>query len=147
MGGVMETIGLDGSVFGNPFELPNFKSLMAGVNFAGALAKAKAGQVGGATAPGAGGGFIDGAAGSLGLDGFLKNIPGIAGLPSAGASVAGSPTSAATQAPVAAPAGGAVIDQSINMPNAGVDPYQMRTEMKREQNSRARTYTGKLVTS
>ncbi|QFG09970.1 endolysin [Mycobacterium phage Antsirabe] len=34
-GGLMETIGLDGSVFSNPFEWPHVKSAMAGVNWLG----------------------------------------------------------------------------------------------------------------
>lgn len=36
-GGLLETIGLDGSVFSNPFEWPNVKSAMAGVNFLGQM--------------------------------------------------------------------------------------------------------------
>ncbi|WP_458316194.1 hypothetical protein [Mycolicibacterium brisbanense] len=42
----METIGLDGSVFSNPFEWPTIKSVMAGVNV---LGKALSGGSGSAT--------------------------------------------------------------------------------------------------
>lgn len=35
--GMLQTLGLDGSLFSNPLEWPNFKSLMAGLNFGGNL--------------------------------------------------------------------------------------------------------------
>jgi len=37
--GILETLGLDGSIFSNPLEWPTVKSAMAGVNFLGGLGK------------------------------------------------------------------------------------------------------------
>ncbi|MGV7807545.1 hypothetical protein PJM44_29300, partial [Mycobacterium kansasii] len=44
--GMLQAVGLDGSLFSNPFEWPNVKSLFAGINYAGGLAKAMSGQSG-----------------------------------------------------------------------------------------------------
>lgn len=73
-GGILESIGLDGSVFSNPFDWPNVKSLMAGINWGGGLLKAlmgprKQGQNG---MPGAG----DGMPGGLGFGGDGGGILG-----------------------------------------------------------------------
>ncbi|ASR85222.1 endolysin [Mycobacterium phage SirPhilip] len=70
--GVLESIGLDGSLFSNPLEWPTVKSLMAGVNFAGGLLSGGASdEVGGATSPG---GFAGGAADAVGLGGLLTAL-------------------------------------------------------------------------
>jgi TP901 family phage tail tape measure protein len=42
-GGILQSIGLDGSLFSNPFDWPNVKSLMAGLNFGGGLLKSAMG--------------------------------------------------------------------------------------------------------
>ena len=57
VGGMLQSIGLDGSVFSNPMEWPMFKSVMAGVNYGGELLQ--------------------------GMDGFLKPLPNGAMQPSA----------------------------------------------------------------
>jgi TP901 family phage tail tape measure protein len=42
MGGMLETLGLQGDVFSNPFEWPTVKSAMAGINFVAGLVKSVA---------------------------------------------------------------------------------------------------------
>lgn len=77
--GLLQGIGLDGSVFSNPLEWPNVKSAMALANWGGGLARAWAGassedQAGG----GLGGGIGGGIAGGLGIPNaadFLKPLP------------------------------------------------------------------------
>ena len=79
--GMLETIGLDGSVFSNPFEWPTIKSLMAGVNILGGImqggkggnAPAATGAAGGTSSAG---GFAQGVASGFGLDNFLKPLGG-----------------------------------------------------------------------
>ena len=77
--GMLEAIGLDGSVFSNPFEWSNVKSGMALANWGGGLLKGVmgGGQEDGAT--GVGGGMAGGALGGIGLPNiadFLKPLPG-----------------------------------------------------------------------
>lgn len=67
-GGILQSIGLDGSVFSNPFEWPNVKSLMAGLNFGGALLKG----LGAKNNPNGGGGQT-----AYGLDG--NPVPALGG--------------------------------------------------------------------
>lgn len=77
--GVLESIGLDGSVFSNPLEWPTVKSAMAGVNWLGGLLKggdSESGSAAGAATSAGAGGFVNGAADAVGLGGFLKNLPG-----------------------------------------------------------------------
>jgi hypothetical protein len=110
--GIMESIGLDGSLFSNPLEWPSVKSLMAGVNWAGGLLSIAGAQPEGAAAAGAavsgggGGGFAGGIAESVGLGGLLSAIPNIVG-PSTFASAAipniVGPSTFASGSPVLAP--------------------------------------------
>ncbi|ARQ95458.1 endolysin [Mycobacterium phage Shandong1] len=87
--GVLESIGLDGSLFSNPLEWPTVKSAMAGVNFLGNILSGKAwenqdgsaGAAGAATSPG---GFADGVGQAVGLDGLMSALPGAVGDPAAG---------------------------------------------------------------
>ena len=72
--GVLESIGLDGSIFSNPFEWPTVKSAMAGVNWLGGIAKGGKGTRAGAATSASAGGFTEGAADAVGLGGFLKTI-------------------------------------------------------------------------
>lgn len=78
--GMLETIGLDGSVFSNPFEWPTIKSLMAGVNILGGIMQGGKGGNAAATGTGGGtsgaGGFAQGVASGFGLDNFLKPLGG-----------------------------------------------------------------------
>ncbi|AXQ53039.1 tape measure protein [Mycobacterium phage Rando14] len=69
--GVLESIGLDGSLFSNPLEWPTVKSLMAGINFAGGLLSGSGGEQ-----SAGGGGFADGVAESTGLGGLFKALSG-----------------------------------------------------------------------
>ncbi|ASR85715.1 tape measure protein [Mycobacterium phage Edugator] len=69
--GVLESIGLDGSLFSNPLEWPTVKSLMAGINFAGGLLAG-----GDEDSAGGSGGFSDGVAESTGLGGLFKALGG-----------------------------------------------------------------------
>ena len=72
-GGLLETIGLDGSLFSNPFEWPTVKSLMAGANFLGSLFSG-----GGDGTESADGGATGGGGGGL-LGGLLDNMPSAIG--------------------------------------------------------------------
>ncbi|BDD83344.1 hypothetical protein TPB0596_31070 [Tsukamurella pulmonis] len=67
--GMLQAVGLDGSVFSNPLEWPNFKSGTALVNYLGSLAKTVAGNNGSEDM----GGLVGGAGAGLGL-----NIPNLA---------------------------------------------------------------------
>lgn len=78
--GLMESIGLDGSLFSNPMEWPTIKSAMAGVNWLGKLFSGQgsdATAVADTSASGGGtvGGFASGAADAVGLGGLLSAIP------------------------------------------------------------------------
>lgn len=72
MGGIMQSIGLDGSVFSNPFEWANVKSGMALANWGGGLIQGLSGD-----GPAAGGGGM-GVPGLGGIGDFLKPLgPGV----------------------------------------------------------------------
>lgn len=74
--GLLQGIGLDGSVFSNPLEWPNVKSALALVNWGGGLAKAWASADG--QDPSGDGGMTGGALNGIGLPNvadFLKPIP------------------------------------------------------------------------
>lgn len=154
-GGLLESIGLDGSLFSNPLEWPSVKSLMAGVNFAGGLL-ANATGAGGSTP----GGFASGAADAVGLGGMLSAIPNASsvldmqsgspqlapgefnpGVTGAVASAAGSSMSAfAPHGGGAGAAPGPAVDNSININGpVGMDPAALQTTMRTEQNARTRT--------
>lgn len=148
--GLMESIGLDGSVFSNPLEWPSVKSAMAGVNFLGGLASSRGGG-GGESA----GGFAAGAADSVGLGGLLSAIPNaVNGSPVlapgefnpavAGGTAAAGASSMSTFAPDAAHGGGGglpgPVDNSININGpVGMNPADVRNQIHSEQNSRTRT--------
>ncbi|QIG61801.1 tape measure protein [Mycobacterium phage Eponine] len=164
--GVLETIGLDGSLFSNPFEWPTVKSAMAGLNFLGGLFKGSedqaAGELGAATSPG---GFAAGAADAVGLGEMLSPLqsevpedfqsgtpqlapgqynPATAGVNSvAGAAGPADVLSAfAPRGPLPGPADQQqpqVVDNSINIQQAGMDPAALRNEIRAEQNQRTRT--------
>ncbi len=69
--GMLQAVGLDGSVFSNPLEWPNFKSGTALANYLGSLAKTVAGNGSSQDV----GGLVGGAGAGLGL-----NIPNLADL-------------------------------------------------------------------
>ncbi|AEK09832.1 endolysin [Mycobacterium phage Pixie] len=157
--GVLESIGLDGSLFSNPLEWPTVKSAMAGVNFLGGLLSGK-GQDDeqGAQQPG---GFADGVADSVGLGGLFSALPkagddeqpgspklapgdlnpamtpGGGLLPSAGDALSAFVPNVAQQ-----PQGqqGAQVDNSININgDVGMNPGAVIDTVHAEQNQRTRT--------
>ncbi|QFG11442.1 endolysin [Mycobacterium phage Ekdilam] len=161
--GVLESIGLDGSLFSNPLEWPTIKSLMAGLNFAGGLLK------GGDSESGGPGGFANGAADAVGLGGLLSAIPG--GVVDPGADwdpQSGSPNLAPGQFNLATGGGGgSLVEGALNAMsafapagqqqgqpdpaasgqgggdvvfsgNVGMDPAALRGEFRNEMNSRRR---------
>lgn len=149
--GLLESVGLDGSLFSNPLEWPTVKSAMAGVNFLGGLLSG-----GNGSAPG---GFAAGAADSVGLGGMLSAIPGVdsvldaqSGSPALTAgqfnpAVAGG-TAASTAGSMSAFAPhqgggqtpGPAVDNSINFNgNVGMAPTDIRNELRAEQMGRTRT--------
>jgi TP901 family phage tail tape measure protein len=153
--GLLESIGLDGSLFSNPLEWPSIKSLTAGVNFAGGLL-ANATGAGGDTA----GGFASGAADSVGLGGLLSAIPQPGsvldmqsgspqlapgefnpGVPGGVATASGGSMSAfAPHGGAGGAAPGPAVDNSININgNVGMSPADVQTKLRTEQNSRTRT--------
>ena len=128
----MESIGLDGSIFANPLEWPSVKSLMAGINFAGALMSKAGPQQGGSQ-----GGFANGVADAVGLGGLMSAIPGV------NPAVAGGQLDPAMNAPGVNPGSGAgpgSVDNSININgNMGMDPAAVKTSLRTEQAARTRT--------
>lgn len=151
--GVLESIGLDGSVFSNPFEWPMVKSLMAGVNWAGGLLSGGGGDqstaVGSSGPAGGGGGFdvggfASGIAESVGVGDMLKPgafNPAVSGDPAMAAGAAPDPSVAPLNvSQPQAPAG--PIDNSLNLNgNFGYNKDQMMGSMRNEQNARTRTTT------
>lgn len=149
--GILESIGLDGSIFSNPLEWPTVKSAMAAVNWAGGLL---AGGGGGTS-----GGFAAGAADSVGLGGLLSAIPGVdsvldaqSGSPTLGpgvfnpAAAGGTSTSGPAGMSAFAPhqgggqAPGPAIDNSINLTgNIGMSPTDVTNKFASEQYARTRT--------
>ncbi|MGC5027063.1 hypothetical protein ACLQ3K_20130 [Tsukamurella sp. DT100] len=127
--GMLQAIGLDGSLFSNPFEWPNVKSLFAGINYAGGLAKAVAGQSSENT-----GGLVGGAGAGLGL-----NIPNLADL--------AKPQT--PQAPVgpggALPLQGGGVTYDFRGANLGVNPKEMTQRIDSRQNAAFRRQSGALV--
>lgn len=160
--GVLESIGLDGSLFSNPFEWPTVKSALAGVNFLGGLLSGRDAEAGEAMP----GGFVDGAADAVGLGGMLNALP----LPHVEDWKSGSPALSPAEFNPATIGGGEVASaapvnaMSAFLPdasqhlardrqggqsggggdinfhgNVGMDPQRLRTEMRAELNSRTRT--------
>lgn len=132
-GGLMETIGLDGSVFSNPFEWPTIKSVMAGVNVLGsALMGGNPGSATGAGGAGSVGGVLGGIADATGLD--------VANLNPAAAGVAAAPASAVAPDTTQHGAGaGAAPGPLVNIENAGMSPTDVSNKLSAEMNARTRT--------
>jgi TP901 family phage tail tape measure protein len=161
--GLLESVGLDGSLFSNPMEWPSIKSLMAGVNWAGGLlsiAGATPESMGAAGGGGTAGGFAAGAADAVGLGGLLSAIPsatqmaGQSGSPAlapgefnpavAGGTSVGSTPGMSTFAPAphsgSGGAPGPAVDNSININgNVGMSPDALQTRIRTEQNARTRS--------
>ena len=157
--GVMESIGLDGSVFSNPMEWPTVKSAMAGVNWLGKLLSGGDGSSDG-TGVSTVGGFASGAADAVGLGGMLSAIPsatrlaGQSGSPELspgefnpavpGATAAGGGDGMSAFAPADHAGTGAApgpVDNSINITgNVGMNPADVQNKIHTEQNARVRTY-------
>ena len=162
VGGLLETVGLNGDLFSNPMEWPSVKSIMAGVNYAGGLLSMVGAKPGGTTtvsdtSAGVGGGFAAGAADAVGLGGLLSAIPrpsdfasgspvlapgefnpGVVGGTAGSGAGTGSAFAPAHAGTGAAP--GAPVDNSININGpVGMDPAALRTQVRSEQNARTRT--------
>ncbi|QFP94808.1 tape measure protein [Mycobacterium phage Marshawn] len=149
--GIMESIGLDGSVFANPLEWPTIKSAMAGVNWAGGLLSGGTDPEAAAQGPG---GFTSGVADGVGLGGLLQAIPGAVSDPTGlqvNPAVSGS---SAVAEGVAGAAGAFAPDTTqhgqgngmapgptgdvVFAGNVGMDPAALRGEFRSELNSRRR---------
>ncbi|AHB79551.1 tape measure protein [Mycobacterium phage Validus] len=165
--GVLESIGLDGSLFSNPLEWPTVKSAMAGVNFLGGLLSGGGQDGAAAGAAVAPGGFAEGVAGAVGLEGLLTSLaPGEANPAAGWTPQSGSPTLAPGQfnpavAGSSTLAEGAVGAMSAFVPDAtqhgqgqgaapgpggdvnfngpvGMDPQALRQEFRTEMHARSR---------
>lgn len=130
-GGLMETIGLDGSVFSNPFEWPMVKSAMAGVNWLGkALLGDEADQ--GAGAGGGGtdllGGVLSGAADTLGVDSLnpANNLAAPA-------------TNVAPDTTQHGAGGGQAPGPAVVIEQAGMSPQSVANTLDAQWNARTRT--------
>ncbi|QFG08409.1 endolysin [Mycobacterium phage Yunkel11] len=163
--GVLESIGLDGSLFSNPLEWPTVKSLMAGVNFAGGLLAGN--EQGSVAGPG---GFASGVGEAVGLEGLLTQIPAGVANPAAGwTAQSGSPALSPGQFNPATAGGSTLAEGAVNAMSAfapsatqhgqsggaapgpsgdvnfngpvGMDPQALRTEFRTEMNARSR-YSG-----
>lgn len=131
-GGLMETIGLDGSVFSNPFEWPTIKSVMAGVNVLGKALTG--GEPGSATGSGSAGGLLGGIADATGLGDMLTNLnPAAADVTAAPASAVAPDTTQHGTANGASPGPAVVIEQ------AGMSPQDVQNTLSAEFNARTRT--------
>ncbi|WP_234709484.1 tape measure protein [Mycolicibacterium cosmeticum] len=163
--GVLESIGLDGSLFSNPLEWPTVKSLMAGVNFAGGLLANGVGGQGAAAGDSPLGGFANGVADSVGLGDMLTSIGGQQGdnwtaesgspklspgdfnpalSAGGGPSLADSAVNALSAFAPSAPQGeqraAGDVDNSIVLSgNFGYSKDEMMGDWKREQNARTRS--------
>ncbi|AEL98488.1 endolysin [Mycobacterium phage Liefie] len=125
-GGLLETIGLDGSVFSNPFEWPTVKSVMAGVNW---LGKAFLGD----GSSGDAGGILGGVAEATGLDALANLNP-------AANEVAAAPASAVAPDTTTHGAGaGAAPGPAVVIQNAGMSPVDVSNRLTADFNARTRT--------
>jgi hypothetical protein len=124
--GMLQELGLDGSVFSNPLEWPNIKSAMALVNFGGGLLKSLIGQ--GSDAAGPDSGTDPLARSALGSPG-LPDIGGL--LPSAGRSAIIPNAERSAHAGTGAPPGPSVVVNG----NVGMDPraFTQRVESAHNQ--------------
>lgn len=134
-GGLMETIGLDGSVFSNPFEWPTVKSAMAGVNWIGKALLG--GDEDSATGSGGGGdvgGVLGGIADATGLGDLVTNLnPAAADITAAPASAVAPDT---TQHGAA---NGAYAGPAVVVEQAGMSPTDLSNKLSSEFNARTRT--------
>lgn len=127
-GGMMESIGFDGSLFKNPFEFPMVKSMMAGIN---AFSKPIASMMYGGGSSSGGLGIGGGDGGGMGMD-VLAGIGDSVGvqnfLPQQGSTTPGGPT--AGNAPV------------IDMSNSqfGWDPATTMDKVNQKEASVSRRY-------
>ena len=109
--GLLQGIGLDGSVFSNPLDWPNVQSLMAAINWGGGMLK---NIIGGGPGTGPGGGLDLSAGGGLG----------------------GIPHGMSGGAPPGPSAPGVVVNGGIH----GADPTAVRREINKAQNDGYRKY-------
>ena len=121
VGGIMQSFGLDGSLFSDFTEWPNFKSAMAAVNYGGGLLK---GIMGGSEDPGAG--PTDATAGGFGIPGIPNIADMIKPLPNGAIEPA---KRAPSTPPPPAPAPGVVVNGNI-----GMDPRQFTQRIDAHQN-------------
>ena len=129
--GLLETIGLDGSLFSNPFEWPTVKSIMAGINVLG-------GALSGGDAAGGGdpSGFLGAVAEGTGLGDMLTGLnPGAMDVAAAPAINVAPDTTAHGTGNGQAPGPGVYIE------NAGMSPKDVSDRILQEQNARTRTTT------
>lgn len=131
-GGLFETIGLDGSVFSNPFEWPTIKSVMAGVNVLGSMLSGESGAAGTGGAGGSPAGLLGAFADSTGLD--------VANLNPAAADITAAPASAVAPDTTQHGAGaGAAPGPAVVIENAGMSPTDVSNTLSAEMNARTRT--------
>jgi TP901 family phage tail tape measure protein len=145
--GFLESFGLDGSVFTNLFDTPNFKSAMAGVNFIGGLFGGGGEEGGGLSGSGLGSGFAGGSGNSMG---GLGNIGGgdpfgdiagglIAGIgDQVGVDIA--PNGGAGDAGVAGVNGGPQFNQDFSGASFGYSRKEMEGYMDGKQDGIARRF-------
>ncbi|QFG10096.1 tape measure protein [Mycobacterium phage Lemuria] len=129
--GLLETIGLDGSLFSNPFEWPTVKSIMAGVNVLGGTLS---GQGAGAGSGGDPSGVLGGLAEATGLGDMLTNLnPGAVDVAAAPAqNVAPDTTEHGT-------GGGQAPGPGVYIENAGMAPVDVANKLDQTWNARTRT--------
>lgn len=130
-GGLLETIGLDGSLFSNPFEWPMVKSAMAGVNFLGSMLSGGS-EEGGAAAGGGAGGIGD-------LLGGLTDGIGLDSLNPGGSNIAAPATNVAPDTTRHGSGGGQAPGPGVYIENAGMSPTDVANKLTAEQNARTRT--------
>lgn len=131
--GLLETIGLDGSLFSNPFEWPTVKSIMAGINVLGGTLSGQAGADGYGGDPS---GFLGAVAESTGLGDMLTGLnPGAMDIAAAPVNNVAPDTTAHGTGGGQAPGPGVYIE------NAGMDPKALSDRLTQEQNARTRTTT------
>lgn len=131
--GLLETIGLDGSLFSNPFEWPTVKSIMAGINVLGGTLSGSAGADGSGGDPS---GFLGAVAESTGLGDMLTGLnPGAMDIAAAPVNNVAPDTTQHGAGQGQAPGPGVYIE------NAGMDPKALSDRLTQEQNARTRTTT------
>lgn len=132
--GFFETIGLDGSLFSNPFEWPTVKSIMAGVNL---LGSALSGGTGSATSSTGAGGDPSGILGAFGeATGFGDMLMN---LNPAADNVVAPATKVAPDTTRHGTGGGQAPGPGVYIENAGMSPTDVRNTLNTEWNHRTRT--------